>query len=239
MTAIISATASITALPPRVKDLTGRVFGLWTVEGFDSLNERGKAMFRCVCWCGKTGVIDGASLSRGHSRSCGCLRDKIVSQANTKHGKWGTDVYGIWCGIKKRTENPDYCDYPRYGGRGIGISKEWSESFTRFADDMGPRPTNKHTVDRINNSLGYSKENCRWATYKQQARNRRGNRIHIFRGENVVQSELAERYGMTHQVLVRRLKKGMDLETALTMPVRCYEKGPRHIGREPEDSLTG
>jgi hypothetical protein len=239
MNNVISATASITALPPRVKDLTGRVFGLWTVEGFDSLNERGKAMFRCVCWCGKTGVIDGASLSRWHSRSCGCLRDKIVSQANTKHGKWGTDIYNIYHGIKKRTESPDHIDYPRYGGTGIGLSKEWSDSFDTFASDMGPRPSKKHTVDRSNNLLGYSKENCRWATYKEQARNRRSNRNLTYRGETLSLAAWAERYGMDDQVLGRRLKKGWPLEKSLLAVVRCYKKAPYHLRYEAEDLLTG
>ncbi len=239
MNNVISATASITALPPRVKDLTGRVFGLWTVEGFDSLNERGKAMFRCVCWCGKTGVIDGASLSRKHSNSCGCLRDKIISQVNTRHGQRYTDIYNIWCGIKKRTECPDYVHYSRYGGRGIGLCKEWSESFTQFAEDMGPRPTKKHTVDRINNSLGYSKDNCRWATYKEQARNRRSNVRLEFNGETLTIAEWAERFHINDQILAKRIRTGWSIEKAITFPVREHKKAPRHFGREAEDFVTG
>lgn len=239
MNELIPATTSANARPKRVKDLTGRVFGLLTVERYDGLNPAGKAMWACKCWCGKETTVVGYSLSNGDSKSCGCLRDRIVSQNSTRHGQAGTDIYWIWRGIKKRTESEGYSQFKKYGAIGRGLSKEWSESFETFAKEIGPRPSKKHTIDRINNLLGYSKENCRWATYTEQARNRTSNRILEWRGEKLPLCVLAERYGMTDQVLGRRLRKGMTLELALTTPVRCYKKAPHQLRYEAEDLLTG
>lgn len=83
--------------------------------------------------------------------------------------------YGIWSNIKHRCLNPNYRDYKNYGGRGIAVCDRWRDSFDNFMDDMGPRPSLKHSIDRIDNNGNYEPSNCRWATYSQQNRNQRLN----------------------------------------------------------------
>ena len=92
-----------------------------------------------------------------------------------KHGLSNTSEYRIWQGIKIRTRCEHSRDYQKYGARGIGMCDRWYDSVVHFMEDMGPRPSMKHTVGRINNDLGYFPENCRWETKKQQARNTRRN----------------------------------------------------------------
>ena len=89
------------------------------------------------------------------------------------HGMVGTSEYGSWKGIKSRCYNPNACTYEYYGGRGITVCDEWKNSFRKFIEDMGRKPDSTYTIDRIDNSLGYCKSNCRWATKTEQVTNRR------------------------------------------------------------------
>lgn len=239
MNAIISANTSANVLPKRVKDLTGRVFGLLTVLRYAGEGPHKAALWVCKCDCGNEHVTLGTTLTRGHIRSCGCYRRHNMRRVATSHGMASSSEYGIWLGVKKRTGDKNNPAFARYGGRGITMCDRWRDSFEIFYKDMGARPTNRHTLERKDNSMGYAPENCEWATYKTQARNRRSNKRIEFRGETLVAVQWAERYGMSDQVLCRRLKKGMSIENALTAPVRCYKKAPHHSRYEAEDFVTG
>lgn len=142
---------------------------------------RGSLAWICRCDCGRLSrPIDNAALAKGRVRSCGCLKPMgRLSHGEARHGKV-TPEYRAWRAMKNRCLNPNAEAYEAYGGRGIKICKRWQNSFQAFLADVGRRPSKHHSLDRINNNLkrGYFRSNVRWATKRQQARNRRrGKRV--------------------------------------------------------------
>jgi hypothetical protein len=123
-----------------------------------------------MCDCGNECAIKKSSVKCGTTKSCGCLSKE--SKPFLTHGMKGTKEYNTWGGMKERCNNAASKDYQRYGSRGITICPEWSDSFQAFFADMGYAPTPDHQIDRINTLGNYEKDNCRWATRNEQARNR-------------------------------------------------------------------
>lgn len=128
-----------------------------------------------------------------------------------KHGLSHTPECRAWHHMRARCENHEHPSYPRYGGRGITVCNEW-QVFETFYSDMGPRPSPKHTLERINNDLGYSKANCTWATRAQQAHNTRRTRLITHNGETLCLREWARRIGVHHCTLAYRIKMGFPME---------------------------
>jgi len=156
-------------------DLTDRVFSRLTV-----LSREGrigvKVAWRCKCSCGTQVLVRGTDLTMNKSRSCGCLQREQVGSINRSHEQTGTPTYNTWCNMIQRCTNENLASWPDYGGRGITICDRWLKSFECFLEDMGEKPANR-SIDRINNSEGYSPENCRWATASQQQKNRRPDKV--------------------------------------------------------------
>lgn len=125
----------------------------------------------------------------------------------------------IWRDMMQRCHNPNRTAYPRYGGRGIRVCARWRHSFDAFVSDLGPRPYG-FTLDRIDNDGDYCPENCRWATRKEQARNRSSNHRYLWKGVLRCLSEIAEMEGIEVHTLGWRLRQGMSVHTAVTTPVR-------------------
>ncbi len=131
--------------------------------------------------------------------------------------KSGHPLYGIWQQIKARCLFNKCPAYPSYGGRGITLCQEWL-NFERFAEDMGARPSAKHSIDRIDNNGPYTKENCRWATQKEQCRNTRRNNVITIDGQAKTKAEWCEIYGIKEPTVYQRYKRGVR-GVALFAPV--------------------
>jgi hypothetical protein len=157
-------------------DLLGQHFGRWTVL-YKLLSEPNHSIWWCICECGKHKAVRGSRLRSGESRSCGCLAKELSAQRIRQ--RWDGDpshpLYTNWTAMKNRCLNPNASVFRYYGLRGIKICDRWRESFLAFVDDMRPKPTSKHTLDRIDNDGDYEPGNCRWATQAQQLKNRRLN----------------------------------------------------------------
>lgn len=189
-------------------DLSGSRFGRLTVLGFVGVCNSA-SVWKCRCDCGVIKDVSGNRLRSGKTRSCGCLRKEGL----TSHGGSCSALYWTWIGMMKRCYNPSHHAYNAYGGRGVTVCQRW-HNLQIFINDMGPKPKDM-TLDRIDNSKGYSPENCRWATPKQQARNRRRNVVLRFDGKEMCMAEWATHLGISRGTLFYRLKSGWPLDRAL------------------------
>lgn len=202
-------------------DHTGKTFGLLTIVKRAENNRFKNAQWICKCECGNLTKAVARVLVSGETRSCGCLIAKSTKERATTHGMSKSREYAIWQGMITRCTNSNRPEYKNYGGRGIGVCDEWKSSFENFYNDMGCRPSKKHTVDRIDNDGDYAPENCRWATRTQQARNGRCNRILTFNGLTMCVAEWAEYLGINRGTLNSRLNHyGWSVERTLTEEVR-------------------
>ena len=154
-------------------NLTGCIFGKLLVIKEASKTDKSRQKFWwCRCSCGNEKEIGGHSLRRGAIVSCGCFGKSQRKKSNTIHGKWKSAEYKTWDSMIQRCTNPNRVSYKNYGGRGIEVCIAWFD-FERFFCDMGEKPSVNYSIERINNDLGYYKENCRWATSSEQSQNTR------------------------------------------------------------------
>lgn len=177
------------------------------------------ATWVCLCDCGKLCEKSQTNLRRGDAKSCGCLRLEYNQNRRRFHGKpFGRHShkteYTIWACAKSRCINPKDTNYKNYGARGIKMCPAWSESFEQFIKDMGRRPQGL-TLDRIDFNKGYSKENCRWATQKEQQNNKRTNTIMTYKGKRLNLKQWSELTGIRYDTVVNRYTKGLEPEKVL------------------------
>lgn len=194
------------------EDLIGRKYGRLTVVELDKARSKRKSYWVCQCECGSTKTVRSDSLKAGAIRSCGCLHNEqaaINVSVNHSHKMSKTRLYHTWQGMKKRCNSPDDASYPRYGGRGITVCKEWESSFESFMEwALNNGYADNLTIDRVDNNGNYGPSNCRWTEPKSQARNRRSNIKVRYNGKVMTLIELSEATGLSYSLLSARYDRG-------------------------------
>jgi len=214
-------------MPKKLTILEGDRFGEWTVikevEPIYYGNKKYR-IFLCRCSCGAVKELSLMKLRGPRSNKC---RSCATRETKTTHGCSDTRLYRVWKGMKYRCYNENFPSYSRYGGRGIGICKEWKNTFAVFkkwAEKTGYREP--LTIERINNDKGYSPENCKWIPKKDQSLNRNSRRELEYNGVKKSVKEWAEEYGMKYDTLWMRLKRGWEIGKSISYPVN-KNKGKR------------
>ncbi len=206
-------------------DITGQIFHRLTALGYAGIVNGYKSWY-CECICGNVVLVTTTNLKSGATKSCGCLRQENIRKVATlisnrggrkSHGASYTPLYRIWADMRQRCMNPKYKQFKDYGGRGITVCDRWDD-FTNFAEDMGERPSSKHSLERIDNNKGYSPDNCKWATPLEQGNNRRNNRLITYQGKTQSLSVWCRELHLSYNVTYARLLYGWSTETAFTTP---------------------
>ncbi len=174
----------------------------------------------CQCDCGTETNVREPALKFGRTKSCGCLQRDFGHRHGYARGGRYTPEYDVWRQMNERCHNLEHSSYPSYGARGIVVCDAWRNSFDAFLADMGKRPSPRHTVERRDNNVQYSPDNCCWATRSEQSRNKRSNHLLTHDGKTLCLAAWAERIGIASHTIRRRLKLGWDVAKALTTPVQ-------------------
>ncbi len=200
-----------------IRNLQDQRFGRWLV--LERVGIRHGVIWRCRCDCGTERNLLSNNLVIGNTLSCGCLRREVIRQRNLTHGESAgghlTAEYRAWQSIRRRCFDPRHPDYHNYGGRGILMCDEWRNCYQAFLAHVGRRPSPKHSIDRINNELGYQPGNMRWATSIEQIVNRRATKLTPEKVRDIRQAlahgertkDVARRYGV-HPVLIYKIAHG-------------------------------
>lgn len=204
---------------PAFKDITNQRFGRLTGIRVLGQNRHGMTIWECRCDCSRISSHLLRSLVSGKTKSCGCLRKKA-----RKHGLSATKLYGVWLGMKVRCYNPRTPGYKNYGGRGITVCDRWINSFENFVLDMGEPPSDKYSIERKNNSLGYTPKNCVWATRYEQNNNKRNNRALIYQKERLNITQWCQTLGLNKNTIFARIRRHWSTKKALSTPVRFRSK---------------
>jgi hypothetical protein len=206
---------------PKRKDWTGQKYNRLTFIQKTQKKKRESILWLCKCQCGNFIEVIPSMVSIGNTKSCGCLRKELakINLDATAHGMQKTRQYAIWCGIKKRCLNEDSDTYNYYGGRGIKICDKWL-TFEGFWEDMKQNYSDDLTIDRINVDGDYCKENCRWATRRDQMNNTRRNLVYTVDGITATLKQHCERLQVKYGLVYNRIRrKNWEPEKALKTPV--------------------
>jgi len=184
--------------------------------------------WNCACSCGGSVAVVHGSLNSGNTSSCGCLRDERQRKAALKHGhtvgrRMSPEYLALVHAIQ-RCHNESDPGYRNYGARGISVCDEWRKSPKKFLEHIGRKPSESHSLDRIDNDKGYCPGNVRWATKKDQTRNRRKSSFVVFRGRRKHIIDWARKWNVNPRTVRVRLWRGWTIEQALTLAPRRGRK---------------
>ncbi len=200
-----------------MKNISGQRFGHLTA--LDVFEKRGKRKYwRVCCDCGHEKMVLFDNLVSGGTKSCGCMKSQLLLSNKTTHGLTKTREYVAWASARSRCYRVKGHSYKNHGGRGIVMCDRWLNDFSAFFSDMGPRPSRKHSLDRINNDGNYEPGNCRWALGVVQHNNKRSNvRVKLY-GQDMTIAQFATRISVpTSSVFAYLRYKGMSPEDILWM----------------------
>lgn len=210
-------------------DLSGKRFGNLTVTKLSHRRTQtcGASIvyWEVKCDCGKvfTRKTHYLKSPKYKNKSCGCAIPKLTGDRFRTHGMKLHPLYDTWRDMIRRCTNPKSKDWGLYGGRGITVCERWM-NIENFIEDMGQRPEKHFSLDRIDNNKGYNKENCRWATSRIQANNKRSNRIFDINGERITLTQLAKRYEVNIATLHQRISLGES-------PIEAVKQKNRRMNR--------
>lgn len=189
-----------------VINLVGNKYGFWTVISYTG----SKSKWLCECSCGGQRAVYSGHLKDGSSKSCGCLMPRGQNHKSFKHGMSETPEFKTWLQMLTRCHNPNSKSWKHYGARGIAMCDRWKTDFLSFYNDMGPKPSPSHSIDRIDVDRGYEPNNCRWATAKEQARNTSRTAWVVFQGRKISLAEACEVSGVNYCSAQERRAAGKD-----------------------------
>ncbi len=229
-------------------DLVGKIFGKLTVLEYAGKSKYGGRLWLCECECGNKVTVQTAQLNNGQKKDCGCSAKAnfisniipLAHKANKKYKNHSDSrLYTCWRGMLSRCTNKADEYFKDYGGRGITICQEW-RNFDNFADwaiDNGY--TDELTIDRLDVNGNYEPANCRWATAKEQANNKRNTKYFEYKGEQKTLSQLADEYGIKYRLLRERVvDEGWEIERALTTPKMTPQQAVA-CAKVERDKITG
>ncbi len=208
-------------------DITGRRYGRLVAMERMTYKENNSYVWKCKCDCGNEFLVPRSRLTTKNTQSCGCMYRKVGGASVKTH-----KLHREFCILRqmiRRCTNPKSHAYASYGGRGIRVCKRWMQSFDNFISDMGPRPSRKHSIERVDNNGNYNPKNCRWALSLEQQQNTRYNKNITYEGRTMCIAAWARELGMNVRTLTARLRhKKWSVKAAFENPIfDPYKKGPR------------
>jgi hypothetical protein len=212
----------------KIEDYLGLKYGRLTIIREGSSIKYSKTTMKkvfCKCDCGNEKEIDLNSIKRGKSKSCGCLNKEISKKNSTTHGlaMLSTGVrhpdYCIWVKMKSRCLNANDKSYKNYGGRGINVCETWKKSFLNFINDLGWRPDQKYSLERIDYNKDYCPENCKWILKTEQSKNCRRVKLIIYDNKKYCLTDLCKLLGLAYSTMRHRVYDlGIPFEEAIKYP---------------------
>lgn len=199
-------------------NLAGQRFGRLTA--IELVAGRGRPYWMCRCDCGNTKTVSTSKLRSGNTSSCGCYRTETTRRRSFKHGRYRSDLHGIWSHMKRRCHNPRDDAYHNYGGRGIAVCERWRNSFSDWLADVGERPSPLHTIERIDNNGNYEPGNVRWAPRAEQNSNTRKCVMLSLNGKRQSISAWERELAFKAGTIKARILAGWPHEVALTTPLK-------------------
>lgn len=221
---------------PEVIDHTGQRFGYLVALGRGPSTPK-YATWRCKCDCGREVIVEGRKLRTGAKKACCIGGHRFKPDYSNRPSGVGLTVrhpreYQSFSSMRERCLNPNKEGYAAYGGRGITVCERWA-SFENFFADMGPKPTPRHTIERVDNNGNYTPENCKWATPEEQRRNMRTSVYVNYEGKQILLLDLVQKLGLNRNQVYQRLTLGWPLEDALTVPIRAKKKNRKKKYKTP------